>query len=318
MTMPDRPSAETVDTAVELLKTIPITWTACPGLSRQDELARRLLCSVGLVELRASLRVRAAGLPKAVATTVEFTANDGLESAVEAAMKEAYATFDVEAGNAPERYTEAITVTDWRLTEHGVQARGDAEHGDLHYLNIFLSTPATPFVSHLFPGVWRPAVNGYGRVVAVEVVDLRTSKPLPVHVDNLHEVVEPLERVARGVAEAGRKPAGRRSKPRKTADEIRPLTDRQSEAIQFHGECEGNFAEMGKRMKIGRKTAKEHYQAGMKKLGQAAQKKTHLRGVKKQNLPHDGRGQVDLAEHKGTIVEGRRLDGKLHRGRRKE
>jgi len=109
----------------------------------------------------------------------------------------------------------------------------------------------------------------------------------------------------------------RRQKPRKTTP-IKPLTDRQTEAIHLYGECQGNYAQMGKRMSISPKTVKQHYVAGMKKLSQTAQEKTHTRGVKKQNLPHDARGQVDLAEHKGTIVEGRKLDGKRFRRRKSD
>ena len=112
--------------------------------------------------------------------------------------------------------------------------------------------------------------------------------------------------------ERERKAKGRR-KPR-PSDATRPLTGRQLEAVHLYGECKGNFAEMGRRMGIDRKTAKQHYLAGTGKLG----RKYQATKVKKQGLPHDGRGQVDLAEHNSAIVEGRKLDGKRHRGRVKE
>jgi hypothetical protein len=72
----------------------------------------------------------------------------------------------------------------------------------------------------------------------------------------------------------------------------RPMTAKQAEAVQIVGECKGNLAQAAKRIGIGRKTLKERYDAGMKKLGRA-DLGTQRRFL--QRLKHDRRGQVDLA-----------------------
>jgi predicted DNA-binding protein (UPF0251 family) len=85
-----------------------------------------------------------------------------------------------------------------------------------------------------------------------------------------------------------------RRRPRKRpAETVSELTPPQLEAIRLHGECEGNMAEVGRRMQINRKTAQQHFEAGMAKLGKNA-----VRGKKPktQSIPKDPRGQELLAE----------------------
>lgn len=68
------------------------------------------------------------------------------------------------------------------------------------------------------------------------------------------------------------------------------LTVRQVEAVRLHGDCEGNIAEVARRMGIGRKTAEEHIRKGYKVLGKDVPEKASTRSI-----PSDNRGQANLS-----------------------
>jgi hypothetical protein len=62
------------------------------------------------------------------------------------------------------------------------------------------------------------------------------------------------------------------------------------------GACKNNFAEAGRRLGLNPKTVRQHYEAGLRKLGVTA--KEHARMVAKpqgQPLPTDLRGQASVA-----------------------
>lgn len=82
-------------------------------------------------------------------------------------------------------------------------------------------------------------------------------------------------------------------KPRRKRDsgKVRPLTPKQTEAVQIVGECKGNIAEAARRLGVDRKTIGQHYAAGLAKLGRAAPAKHATR-----RLPEDRRGQADVPE----------------------
>ena len=82
---------------------------------------------------------------------------------------------------------------------------------------------------------------------------------------------------------------GTQRRKKRSSDKVKPLTPRQSEAIQIVGECKGNFADAARRMGLDRTTVKQHYDAGMKKLG----RKPIQHGT--QSVPFDRRGQVHLS-----------------------
>jgi DNA-binding NarL/FixJ family response regulator len=88
-------------------------------------------------------------------------------------------------------------------------------------------------------------------------------------------------------------PAVERKRPkrrrRKTDAVPRPLTAKQAEAIQIVGECKGNFAQAADRIGRDRATVRQHYNAGMKKLGRTAVKH------RTQQLPSDKRGQDSVS-----------------------
>jgi len=78
---------------------------------------------------------------------------------------------------------------------------------------------------------------------------------------------------------------------RRLSGQAKPLTQRQTEALKLHGECEGNIAEVARRMRIGYSTAQQHVHAGFKKLGKSAPTK-----AKTTQYKTDRRGQVDLTD----------------------
>jgi len=90
-------------------------------------------------------------------------------------------------------------------------------------------------------------------------------------------------------AVAARKARNRRR--RSSAEEkIRPLTEKQVEAVHIVGECRGNLAEAARRIGIDRKSLKERYDAALKKLGKAGMPKPST-----ERLPQDRRGQTMVA-----------------------
>lgn len=66
------------------------------------------------------------------------------------------------------------------------------------------------------------------------------------------------------------KSASRQKTGKRRQSDLRPLTTKQTEAIQIVGECSGDIAKAAKRLGKDRKTVKQHYDAGMAKVGQAA------------------------------------------------
>lgn len=82
---------------------------------------------------------------------------------------------------------------------------------------------------------------------------------------------------------------GTRSRQRRNRRHVEQagLTLLQTEAVQIVGACKGNIAEAARRLGKDRKTVKQHYEAGLRKLGRAAPGKP-----KTQRLATDRRGQV--------------------------
>ncbi|MEW6358495.1 MAG: hypothetical protein AB1696_19330 [Planctomycetota bacterium] len=90
-----------------------------------------------------------------------------------------------------------------------------------------------------------------------------------------------------GVAKDGQK---KRRNRQPFTKKTRPLTDKQTEAMQIVGECKGSIAAAAKRLGRDHKTVRQHYDAALKKMGKKAV--NHL--IKKQRLPTDRRGQVNV------------------------
>lgn len=107
---------------------------------------------------------------------------------------------------------------------------------------------------------------------------------------------------------AKRKRAGKRRRPPFEV-KMRPLTVRQIEALQMVLECNGNFAEAARRLKVVPKTIREHYFNALKKLSATGLLAVD-RKMKKAagELPTDRRGQLDAyRDHDGVDRPGRKF-----------
>jgi hypothetical protein len=207
-------SPEIVQAAIELLAKVPKTWNAVCQLSNLEEKALGLLVSVGLIERRLSVRFRGVGDTRAVEARFRFTGQAGLIEALEPALAESWGLWGKEGNKV---YVEpGDGAGEWRLTDLGEQAAGEAARGDIDFLRTFLRTPAVPGVEMLpppapgrvlcryMPGWHRPIVPGEGHVERVEVVNAE-AKPPSVKVENLSEVSSPLADIARVLQEGMRR-----------------------------------------------------------------------------------------------------------------
>jgi len=88
---------------------------------------------------------------------------------------------------------------------------------------------------------------------------------------------------------AAGKPARRKRTRRPTLG--KPLTDRQREAVEVVGRCGGNVSEAARLLALDPSTVRQHYRAGMEKLGETAIKGTR---PKTQAIPTDRRGQEQV------------------------
>ena len=83
-------------------------------------------------------------------------------------------------------------------------------------------------------------------------------------------------------------PKAKRGK-RRQSSKPRPLTPKQTEALQIVGECGGDIAEAARRLGKDRKTVEQHYQAGLAKLGRAMGRKPKV-----EQLRNGLRGQPEV------------------------
>ena len=136
------------------------------------------------------------------------------------------------------------------------------------------------------------------------------------------EKVFPFERIIRGRLKLLRLQAAATATRRRRCPPLEKktpkMTKRQSEVLLLWPECRGNFAEIGRRLRLDPKTVKQHYDAAMKKLRDAGlptpdQKLKPTTG----RLPESGRGEVDLYEdHDGQIQQGRSIQRRRSSGKR--
>jgi hypothetical protein len=88
--------------------------------------------------------------------------------------------------------------------------------------------------------------------------------------------------------------AAKRTRRPPLTPRVSPLTPRQSEVIQIVNECKGNLAEAARRLGRDRKSVKESYDAGNRKLAKAGVPSRPKPKTKR--LPEDFRGQVAVAK----------------------
>lgn len=99
----------------------------------------------------------------------------------------------------------------------------------------------------------------------------------------------------------------------------RPLTDRQIETMQILGECRGNYAEAGRRLRLDPKTVRQHDKAAKKKLAEVGVRPAPASKLKPttKTLPEDHRGQTDVyRDANGEVRRGRDIDRRRRSGKR--
>ena len=131
-----------------------------------------------------------------------------------------------------------------------------------------------------------------GELVQPVEVTLRPDSALA----RLAQAMEKLELRAQRAADAAeRKPkTPGKSRRKRQALDLRPLTEKQAEAVHIVGECGGNIAAAAKRLGHNRKTVKQHYEAAMSKMGRKVVKK-----FTRQDKPENWR-QLPAAKRHGT------------------
>jgi hypothetical protein len=90
-------------------------------------------------------------------------------------------------------------------------------------------------------------------------------------------------------SKAARTSGRARTKPKPRPRVSISLTPKQRKALEVVGECKGNISEAARRLDRDRKTVKQHYEAGMRKLGQSGDIDTKTVSIKS-----DRRGQLDV------------------------
>ena len=89
---------------------------------------------------------------------------------------------------------------------------------------------------------------------------------------------------------AAPKRGGKKHKRNRPSLEMKPLTEKQTEAAQIVGQCKGNISEAARRLGVTRKTVEQHYKAALRKMGETVVKQAT------RQLPLDRRGQIAVSE----------------------
>jgi len=136
--MPDQEFIQS--SVIKLLRSIPETWSVFDRdqLADTESKALFLLVAAGMVERRGKFRMKLLNHALAVEASFTATGEFGLVEVMEpllAAMwedwKDAFAELrSGELQGAPSSHCELLKPEEWRLTDHGNQARADLERGN--------------------------------------------------------------------------------------------------------------------------------------------------------------------------------------------
>ncbi len=134
------PVNDTLEQSVDrLLRTVPETWTEydAAALSEFQERALYLLTAAGMIERRATLRLRMFGHSVAAEATITLTGEGGFAEAMKYVLADMWSDWHEiferyksgEEKDAPASHCERIGKEQWRLTTQGVVARHDLDTG---------------------------------------------------------------------------------------------------------------------------------------------------------------------------------------------
>jgi len=178
-----------------LLRRIPDKWqrVATDRLSVSEQRALLLLVGAGLVERRNTIRLGMAGQSEAIEATIAVTGEAGLLQAIEPVLAESWNRWrkaiddwrQQTGGSArPFRVTK-VGGDEWRLTEHGLQARSDLnkplnpKRPREHAAVIASRERVLDFVMKAGALENRPPVHGAGLLVALRSVAAERAPPAP-------------------------------------------------------------------------------------------------------------------------------------------
>ncbi|MGE3110116.1 MAG: hypothetical protein AB7O77_17395, partial [Phycisphaerales bacterium] len=178
-----------------LLRRIPDKWqrVATDQLSVSEQRALLLLVGAGLVERRNTIRLGMAGKSEAIEATIAVTGEAGLLQAIEPVLAESWSRWATAidewrrgSGGAakPFRVTK-VGGDEWRLTEHGLQARSDLDkplspkRPREHAAVIASRERVLDFVMKAGALEDRPPVHGAGLLVALRSVAAEKVPPAP-------------------------------------------------------------------------------------------------------------------------------------------
>lgn len=181
---------------VSVLERVGPKWSAIPELTSLEQRALFLLVAAGLVERRAMVRVAVAGSSDWIDATFAFTGEQGGMQSLEAVITEIWARWGQlyeswrrDTGASPFRVTSK-GAGEWRLTEHGVEARRDladtapnATFGRGYVLNFVLRTGSQ---------LMRDSVIGHGHLVELKRGSEGERPPAApsVHVENVQQLAK--------------------------------------------------------------------------------------------------------------------------------
>ena len=137
-----------------------------------------------------------------------------------------------------------------------------------------------------------PAVHGYG----IDLTDLPriVAQFTGGWNPSLHDIIPQLDLLERRLRLAVEERPPIRHPQKRRKPQVRPLTARQTEALEAWSTHEGNESQAAKSMRISRRLLRE---AALKKLGTNVMPKPTT-----QALRHDRRGQVDVSSDRRSDV----------------
>jgi predicted DNA-binding protein (UPF0251 family) len=301
----------------DLLRRIPETWEVYDpdSLTETQSQALFMLQAAGMVERRERLRVRMLDRKTAVEATITATGEYGAVEALEPLVEELWADWQSDyrkwsRGDRRETspfHSERLSPSEWRLTDQGVLARKSLLDGEKAVVYDFVlkrgffdGQPRSLPDGRVFR---REHVRGKGSLVKVtKLTEGQTGAPGTVNIGNWGEGVSDFDKMLsskfdallsalKQVQPVIKKPAAKRRRRPAMNSKLKPLTEKQTEAVQIFGECQGNFAEAARRLGIDRKTFVERYNAACRKLG----RKVVQRTINTKVMPTTRRGQESIA-----------------------
>ncbi|MGV6814302.1 MAG: hypothetical protein ACWA5W_04730 [Phycisphaerales bacterium] len=220
-----------------LLRTIPERWHDFDhdDLTATEQQALFLLVAAGLVERRISVKGEFVGQAPAIEFTIDVTGEYGIIEAMEPVAAEMWTKWGPAfeswkasdaGGTTPFRFTRPGSDR-WRLTDHGVMARGDLDikaHSEGSAAFVGSYQRAMEYITRTGYHADRPGVHGEGRLVDLKCSEAPAeAAAMPVSIANSSELAAAFrDLVIPALAEAFRETAAP-SRASEDTDEDTPV-----------------------------------------------------------------------------------------------